>query len=448
MTEQTIAVIGIGKLGAPMAACLASRGYAVVAADTDAAKVAALNAGEAPVFEPGLAALIGENRTRIRATQSVAEAAQAADTIFLVLPTPSDAQGEFSLDFVLPACREVGQALRERTDFPVVVLTSTVMPGATGGPVRRALEESSGARCGREFGLCYSPEFIALGSVIHDFLNPDLALIGESDARAGDRLAALYEQVCASKPPVARTNFVNAEVAKLSINTFVTTKISYANMLAQVCERLPGADAEAVTQVLGLDSRIGRKYLRAATGYGGPCFPRDNVAFIELARRLGEPARLAEATHAINGEQAGRLARRVLSLRPPGGRVAVLGLAYKPQTDVVTESQGVALARLLAAQGVPVSVYDPAGLNNARPLLGEGVTLAPSLEDCLEDADVLVLTTPWDEFKSLTPERLARPGRPRILLDCWRLLDSSAMRGAVEYHAPGLGPTGKESTDE
>jgi UDPglucose 6-dehydrogenase len=180
---------------------------------------------------------------------------------------------------------KIGKALARKNSYHLVVLSSTVMPGAT-EKIRQMLEQTSGKRCGEEFGFCYNPEFIALGSVIRDMLNPDMLLIGESDERAGQILAGIYGNVCKSKPVVARMNFVNAELTKLSVNTYVTTKISYANMLAEICEKLPGADADVVTSALGLDSRIGRKYLKGALGYGGPCFPRDNVAFAALARSL------------------------------------------------------------------------------------------------------------------------------------------------------------------
>ena len=174
------------------------------------------------------------------------------------------------------------------------------MPGSTGGTLLPALEEHSGKKCGTDFGLCYNPEFIALGSVIRDMLNPDMILIGESDARSGEILEELYQGVCESNPRIQRMNFVNAELTKLSVNTFVTTKISYANMLAQVCETLPGADVDVVTSAIGCDTRIGQKYLKGALGYGGPCFPRDNVAFSALARANGAPALLAEATDQLN----------------------------------------------------------------------------------------------------------------------------------------------------
>ena len=211
----------------------------------------------------------------------------------------------------------------------MVVITSTVMPGSTGGEIKAALEAASGRKVGPDLGLCYNPEFIALGSVVRDMLYPDSILIGESDTKAGDVLQTIYLQMCEKKPPVQRMNFVNAELTKISVNTYVTTKISYANMLADICDRLPGADVDVVTKALGADTRIGSKYLKGAMGYGGPCFPRDNVAFAALARKIGARADVAEATDRINNHQIDRLTGLVAKFAKAGTRIALLGLVLQ-----------------------------------------------------------------------------------------------------------------------
>ena len=246
------------------------------------------------------------------------------------------------------------------------------MPGSCDGELRPALEQASGRQVGESLGLCYSPEFIALGNVIRDMLEPDMVLIGESDARAGDVLEALYAGVCENDPPFRRMSLVNAELTKIAVNTYVTMKISYANTLADLCERLPGADVESVTDALGLDTRIGGKYLRGAIAYGGPCFPRDNKAFAVLARELGTEAPLAEATDAINEAQSHRLARIVHRALGANDAVGMLGLSYKPDTAVVDESPGIALAELLAENGVrEINVFDPVATDAAARVLGD-----------------------------------------------------------------------------
>src|SRR4029077_17623940 len=337
-----ISIVGLGKLGSPMAAVMAHKGHDVTGVDLNPAYVAAIQQGLPPVNEPGLAQMIHANHERLSATQDCRAAVLATDVTFIMVPTPSEADGGFSMKYVLDSAEQIGGALRTKQGWHLVVLSSTVMPGSTGGTLLPALEAHSGKKCGRDFGLCYNPEFIALGSVVRDMLNPDMILIGESDARSGAILEELYTGVCESNPRIQRMNYVNAELTKLSVNKFVTTKISYANMLAQICETLSGADADVVTSALGCDTRIGAKYLKGALGYGGPCFPRDNIAFSALARDNGVPALLAEATEELNRRQAPRMAELLLSYLPEGGTVGILGLSYKPHTEVIEESQGVA----------------------------------------------------------------------------------------------------------
>ena len=431
-----ISIIGLGKLGAPMAAVMAHKGHMVVGVDVNPDYIAAIQQGHAPLRETGLEEMIQANRERLSATTDYEQAVLATEATFIIVPTPSDPDGTFSLRNVMIAAEKIGAALRKKQGWHLVVLSSTVMPGATGGKLLPALEAHSGKKCGEGFGLCYNPEFIALGSVIRDMLNPDMILIGESDDRSGEILERLYTGVCDSNPHIRRMNHVNAELTKISVNTFVTTKISYANMLAQVCETLPGADVDVVTSAIGCDSRIGQKYLKGALGYGGPCFPRDNLAFSALARANGVPPILAEATHQLNQSQAPRLAKWILARLPEGGTVGVMGLSYKPNTEVIEESQGLALARHLLSIGVPVVVYDPAAMQNAQPQLAGKVTFATSAADCARQADVLAITTPWAEFREISPKDFKRHG---TVLDCWRLLDKEAVGAVVEYVALGFG---------
>jgi UDPglucose 6-dehydrogenase len=270
-------------------------------------------------------------------------------------------------------------------------------------------------------------------------LYPDMLLVGESDPRAGDVLEAIYGTTCENKPPMRRMSWVNAELTKLSVNTFVTTKISYANMLADICERLPGADVDVVTAALGMDSRIGKKYLKGALGYGGPCFPRDNVAFGHLARTIGARADLAESTDRLNRHQIDRLAAAVLHLLDGRSRVGVLGLSYKPDTAVIEASQGVALAAKLSEEWREVYVHDPMALAGAMVLLQDKVVPMKSAEECVRAVDVLVITTPWPQFAALPPEVFARPRGRLQILDCWRILSRDKLAGVAEVHYLGVG---------
>jgi UDPglucose 6-dehydrogenase len=441
-----IAIVGLGKLGACMAACFAARGWPTVGADVSADVVAALGAGRAPVPEPGLQALLDQAGGRLRATLDVAEAVAAADVTFVVVPTPSLADGRFSLEHVRTAVRAVGAALRGTARDHVLVVTSTVLPGAMEFGVRPVLEEAAGRATGEGLGLCYNPEFIALGSVVHDFLRPDLVLIGESDRAAGDRLAAIYARVCEVPPRIERMSFASAELAKIALNSFVTTKISFANMLVELCEELPGADVDDVCRALGRDSRIGARYLQGGLGYGGPCFPRDSVALAALARALGRPAPLPEAVDRVNDAVVGRVVERVLAHLPAGGRAAVLGLAYKPGTPIVERAHGLEVARVLLARGVPVVAWDAVAGPAARAALGDAVEWAETPAACVEAADVAVLAARDGGMVEAVGRALRGRRRPLVVVDCWRHQRAPEVPAGVTWTALGLGEPSEART--
>lgn len=442
---SSISVFGIGKLGFPIVACLAHKGYKVIGVDVDPKIIASVNERRPLIYEPGLAELLEESGD-LSATSDYRHAVANSDMTFIVVPTPSQEDGSFSTKYVEAAAEQIATGLKDKSNFHVVVLTSTVLPEATEGIIKPLLEEVSRKKCGLDFGLCYSPEFIALGSVIRDFLNPDVLLIGESDPRSGELLSEVYQTVCDNNPPVVRTTIYNAELAKISLNAFITMKISFANTLAELCEHIPGGDAEAVSRLLGFDSRIGRKYLLGALAYGGPCFPRDNEAFASFAKRIGCKARLAEAADAENEHQNERIVelvkQRIGEIR--GKNIAILGLTYKPDTDVIEESAAIKVASNLLKEGAGLSVYDPVGMENARKILGEkNIRYAGSAKECLQDTDFCILATPWNEFKSLKPEDFTDNMRQPVLLDCWRLFDYSKFSQKMEYLAIGLSVVGE-----
>ena len=438
-TLPRINVVGLGKLGAPLAAVLASRGFDVIGLDVNKVLVDAMNAGKMPIIEPQLNELIAANRSRLKATLDANEAIQNSDASFVIVPTPSGSDGFFSNRFVIQAMETLGKALRNKKGYHVVVITSTVMPGSTGSVIKDALEAASGRKVGPDLGLCYNPEFIALGSVVRDMLYPDSILVGEGDTTAGDMLAGVYLQMCEKKPPVQRMNWISAELTKISVNTYVTTKISYANMLAEMCERLPGADVDVVTKALGADTRIGSKYLKGAMGYGGPCFPRDNVAFGKLAEKLGVRADVALATDAINNHQIGRLTDLVAKFAKAGTKIAIIGLSYKPQTPVVEESHSVKLAASLADAGYIVTVHDPLAQEAALTALGEKVIGASSLESAVKECDLLIVGTGWPEYKDINPAWAKRSGPKMTILDLWRTLPADRFADVADVIYLGYG---------
>ena len=436
---MNVAVIGLGKLGSPMAAIFASMGHNTIGVDMVPSTVEKINRLEPPVFEPGLKELLLQTEGRLRATTNLAEAVQNSRISFVIVPTPSDKNDSFSMKYAEAAAKEIGQALLGRTAPHLVVLTSTVMPGDTDSIFIKALESASGQKVGTNIGVCYSPEFIALGSCIRDFLHPDLVLIGESDPASGKLLEDFYKTLHQSKPGISRMAIVNAEIAKISLNSFVTMKISFANMVASICESFPEGDVDAVTKALGHDSRIGAKYFRGSVSFGGPCFPRDNRALARLGLNLGKELALPEATDKLNDSQLDRVLTIINNLDPRGKSVGILGLAYKPGTNVVEKSFGIALADALAERGISVLAHDFHAMIPAARALAQDIEFTDSVEECCKRSDIIIVALPCVEYSNLPRDVFVDSKRPKVILDCWRLNKLSDFADVARVVALGTG---------
>ena len=429
-------IIGLGKLGASIAGAIASRGAYVVGVDSNNEIVDLINSGKSPVQEPGLDELIVANRHHLHATNSTRDAVLYTDITFVVVPTPSDELGGFSLDHVESAFAEIGAALQKKDTYHLVVLKSTVLPGSTRRSLLPVLEQTSRKVCGSEFGLCYCPTLVALGSAIRDFLCPDFILIGEFDERSGAMLARAFAEMLPQQTECPRMSLENAELTKIAINTYVTTKITFANMLADLCERIPGGDVDVVTRAMGLDTRIGQKYLTGALGYGGPCFPRDNQAFDYMARSLGTRADLATTTDRMNQRLAETVIERLGITIQPGATVAILGLAYKPFSDVTEGSQGILLAKTLAERGARVIAHDPLAAISATKELAGKATVLESVNDCLRQASIVIITTADPVYAALDVTDFAVAKQPVTVVDCWRILSDKLSNQANVVYLP------------
>jgi UDPglucose 6-dehydrogenase len=397
-----------------------------------------LSAGRAPVQETGLQELIDAHRDRLHATDSHEEAVRQTELTFVIVPTPSDDRGGFSLQYAGEAFRQVGLAIKGKGGPHTVVCTSTVLPGATRYGLLPILERHAGRAAGSDLRVCYSPEFIALGSVIRDFLHPDFLLIGEFDRASGDHLEACYRDII-GPTPVRRMTLENAELAKLAVNAFVTTKITFANLLADLCARIPNGDVDVVADAIGLDTRIGRKYLSGGLGFGGPCFPRDNAALSFVASALGACPDLPIAVDRINRSSA----ERILDLLTPRlmrtSTVGVLGLAYKPLSQVIEESQAMIVVRALLDRGIQVVAYDPLAGRAADLELGGRARVVDSVRACVCDADVVLVATPDPEFQSLTADDFSNGSRV-LVVDFWRILgDRLTNQPRIDYWPYGRG---------
>src|ERR1700736_5308461 len=399
---ESISVCGLGKLGGCIAATYAARGFHVVGVDVDPDKIRRVKAGLPPVDEPLLAEMMREGKDRLRATDDPREAVKT-DASFFIPPSPSLPDGSFSNEFLLKAMQPIARAIREagKTGH-IFVCSSTTTPGAVDGVLIPMLEKETGWKCGSEFHFCYNPEFIALGNVINGLLEPDFVLIGESDPAAGAALESLYRKYVRNNCRIARMSIISAELTKISVNSYITMKISFTNQLRMIAEKFPKADINVILDAIGTDTRIGKKYLRAGLSFGGPCFPRDNRLLAYTARQSGLQAPLAEASDRVNELTKSNLLAKVESLVPAGATVLILGMSYKPDTYITEESAGLHLAKNLKNQGRRVIVHDFAATTANNPALKDFEFLK-DLNGLSErkDVDLAVICCPWPQYRNL-----------------------------------------------
>jgi len=412
---MNLAVIGLGKLGLPLAALLATSGNKVKAFDALDSVRASIRQRKVETNEPGLIDLLNKDSIQLEIVDSIAESVNGVEAVFIIVPTPSLPSGHFTNEYVLDAINKIGQAIAASQKI-VIDVVSTVMPGSCDGSIKSALEKSSGRKVGEELGLCYNPEFIALGSVIHDMEKPDMHLIGQSSEWAGEIIENALKSIVKVQVPSRRMNLKEAELVKIAVNNYVTMKISYANMLMQGSTLLGGIDIDVVTDAIGLDSRIGRKYLKAAAAYGGPCFPRDTRALSALFSDLGLPDSLSQATQVVNESHSEFISDQISTQISEGMTVGIAGLSYKTGTNVTEESPGLALASALSNRSFRVVVWDDEG---ALPTSDStnSYLVCHSAEDLISKSDFVVITRPLNN-PSTFASQIKDSNKPFI--DLWR----------------------------
>ena len=414
LSLKRLSVVGLGKLGACMAATFAQRGFEVLGIDNNPEVVRKVNAGQPPLDEPLLAETVAEAKSRLRATTQARDAVET-DASFVIVPSPSLPDGSFSNEFLMRALQPIAQAVKEAgKKTHLFVVSSTTTPSACRKVIIPMLEQQIGGACGKKFGFCYNPEFIALGNVIRGLLEPDVVLIGESDERSGDLLAKLYAQYNTNRPTIARMSITSAELAKISVNSYITMKISFTNQLRMIAEQYEDTDVHSILDAIGADSRIGKKYLRAGLSYGGPCFPRDNRLVSYAAKQVGLSAALADATDAVNQLANQRLAEQAQACLKPGDTAVVLGMAYRPGTYIVEESAGLHVAKVLKSGGCRVLVHDCAATTQNSPSLLQFEVLSDLAKLKSEKrVKAVLICCPWPEYKTAALPRFAR------LFDPW-----------------------------
>jgi UDPglucose 6-dehydrogenase len=441
-----ISVIGVGYVGLCTAVGFASKGFSVTASDAIAEKAEKISHGIAPFHEPGLDELLNKSiqeGTLKALPNQTKQAIFDSDLTFIAVGTPSLQDGSIDLKYIEAASREIGEALKQKNAYHVVIVKSTVVPGTTQGIVKSTLEAVSGKRVGVDFGLCMNPEFLRQGNVFEDLFHPDRIVIGSQDQKAGNQVAALYEAFYGKDlPTIIRTSLATAELIKYASNSFLATKISFINTMANLCEKIPGADVKVVAAAMGMDKRIGGLFLNAGLGYGGSCFPKDIKALIAAAKTLGYPLELLEEVENVNHTQplkAVTLCKELLGEPLEGKTVALLGLAFKADTDDMREARVIPIVEQLLKEGAVVKAYDPVAMDVAQGIFGDKITYAKSTMDCLWGADCAVLVTEWEEFKKLTPEDFISYMKTPILVDGRRIYNAKLFGEKMRFRAIGLG---------
>ena len=421
-------MIGGGYVGLVSGACFAELGNDVAIVEVDAAKLSSLRDGGIPIYEPGLQPLVADNVRAGRLTfgDDIASAVAGVDAVFIAVGTPTRrGDGHADLSYVFAAVEQVARVLTGTT----VIVTKSTVPVGTG---RRIKEILASVRPELDVDVASNPEFLREGSAIPDFMRPDRVVIGVETDRAREVLRQLYRPLYLIEAPILFTNLETAELVKYAANSFLAMKVTFINEMADICERA-GADVHDVARGIGLDGRIGRKFLHPGPGFGGSCFPKDTLAMVRIAQDHGTPSRLIEAVVAVNDARKAGMAARVVaaaggSVR--GKTVAIFGLTFKPETDDMRDAPSVPIVGRLAEGGALIRAFDPAGMEQARPMLPAGVAYCRDALDAAAGADLLVVVTEWNEFRAIAPERLREAMRGDLIVDLRNMYERASMEAA------------------
>jgi UDPglucose 6-dehydrogenase len=439
-------MVGTGYVGLVSGACFSEFGTDVVCVDKDAKKIEMIGRGEMPIYEPGLEALVENNVKdgRLTFTTDLAKAVKGADAVFIAVGTPSRrGDGYADLSYVFAAAEEIAHAIDRYT----VVITKSTVPVGTGRKVKDIIKK---VRPDAAFDVASNPEFLREGSAINDFMRPDRVVIGTETERAANVLKRLYRPLYLLETPVINTTLESAELIKYAANTFLATKITFINEIADLCEEV-GADVQDIARGIGLDGRIGRKFLHAGPGYGGSCFPKDTLALVRTAQEAGAPIKIVEAVVQVNDDRKSAMAAKVIKAcggSVKGKTVAVLGLTFKPNTDDMRDSPSLAIVPALQQAGARVRAFDPQGMKEAKHLL-PGIDMCADAYDALKGADAVVIVTEWNEFRQLDFARARTLMKAPVMVDLRNIYDPAELAAAgFDYWSIGRRAVVRAKTPE
>ncbi len=446
---ERISFVGLGVVGLITQVCFASRGYNTIGMDTDEQKLRTLRSGNLPFHEPQLRELLDETETNIKFSADIDYAIENSRLTFVTVGTPSKPDGCIDLSQIIHACRSIGRALRNKSEYHVVVVKSTIVPGTTDSVIKRILKEESNKNIGEDFGLTVNPEFLREGTGVNDTFHPHLLVIGSADQRSQEELERLWlEFYNKDAPMILKTNFVNAELIKYANNAFLATKVGFINSMANICQKFDGADVEKVAKAIGMDPRISPLFLKAGPGYGGSCLPKDVKALINLSQAIGFYPTLLMAVDQVNERQSMQvvdLAKSALGdLKEK--IIAILGVAFKKDTDDIREAASIKIIRHLVQHGAKVRANDPMALENLKKIFGDEIIYAKNKFECLTNADCCIILTEWDEYKSMKPDDFAKYMKTPCIIDARRIYNADDFVHSTKYFAIGLKPVKDQLT--
>jgi UDPglucose 6-dehydrogenase len=428
-----ISFIGLGKLGLPLATCFAKNKIDVLAIDKSEKVISDLKAQKSPFYETDLQANIDQSTDHIEYSTSYNNIDQTDTTVILVNTPSKKKDGSFSNLYIEQSLESTCQVLKKtKKEYHLFIISSTVMPGSTVDSFIPLIENITDWKVNEQFGVCHIPDFVKLGSVIKDFENPEMVILGESDEKAGKLAEKLYGKIITNKSPIHHLTLPETEIAKVSLNAYITMKLSFANFLSNICERVDNTNVDNITKAIGEDKRISPYFIKGGLSFGGTCFPRDTWAFIKFSNQLGLDASHIKATQSINDYQNHHLFQYVNNFERT--KIAVFGLSFKPDSPVLVESASIKLVEKLIENGKEVYVYDPLCLDDAKELFGDKINYCTSMEACIKETELAVVTLQYQEYKKISDTWTDIPDY--ILIDCWRFLDPTKYT-KMKYYALG-----------
>ncbi len=428
-----ISVFGLGKVGLTLAACLAASGHRVMGVDVDRSRIESINNKTVKCDEEKVFSRIKDSKDRLLATNNSLKAVLETNLSIIIVPTPSNVLGGFSLKYILEACEAIGKGLREKETPHVVSVMSTVFPQSSNQFIIPKLESVSGKKIGDELGYCYNPSFISLGNVVNGIELPDYMLLGEMSSWSGDLVKKAHLAMIPKTTPIMRMSLVGAEITKLASNTHDTMRASFANMLMEVCSETPGANVDHITQAMS--HHVGMRFFKGAVPFGGPCWPRDNRALSLFLETIGISSNMSRCVDHFNDEHGKYILRKILEVSPIDSKIGVLGLAYKSGTSFIERSYGIDLVRWLLAEKRSVIVWDPLALDEAKVILDDQVKYAYTGNECVEEASTIIIVNDLKEISEINWSC----GGQKTVIDCWRLLGASQQKLIGRYIPLGFG---------